>query len=129
MYLTLPVAVSLQGYARHLRELQDDLKASRSERERLEQSLDAVRKDLRVAQNSDVAYAQIYRENERLKHEVKRLKKDSSMDPDSERAYYDRKSGHSKELCVHSQHSGGGGGDVEHEVAATAMVYSRCTYS
>ena len=122
----------MQGYARHLRELQDDLKASRSERERLEQSLDAVRKDLRVAQNSDVAYAQIYRENERLKHEVKRLKKDSSMDPDSERAYYDRKShtvtGHSKELCVHSQHIGGGGGDVEHEVAATVMVYSRCIY-
>lgn len=81
---------SLQSYVRHLTELQEDLKASRSERERLEQSLDAVRKDLRVAQNSDVAYAQIYHENERLKHEVKRLKKDSSLDPDSERAYYDR---------------------------------------
>lgn len=81
----------LQSYARHLSELQEDLKASRSERERLELNLDAVRKDLRVAQNSDVAYAQIYRENERLKHEVKRLKKDSSMDPDSERAYCDRK--------------------------------------
>ena len=81
----------LQSYARHLGELQDDLKASRNERERLEQSLDAVRKDLRVAQNSDVAYAQIYHENERLKHEVKRLKKDTSIDPDSERAYFDRK--------------------------------------
>ena len=80
----------LQSHARQLSELQEDLKASRSERERLEQSLDAVRKDLRLAQNSDVAYAQMYHENERLKHEVKRLKKDSSIDPDSERAYFDR---------------------------------------
>ena len=78
----------LQSHARQLSELQEDLKASRTERERLEQSLDAVRKHLQAAQNSDLAYAQIYRENERLKHEVKRLKKD---DPDSERAYFDRK--------------------------------------
>ena len=77
------------------------MKASRNERERLEQSLDAVRKDLRVAQNSDVAYAQIYHENERLKHEVKRLKKDSTLDPDSERAYYDRMFSHlSNAICA-----------------------------
>ena len=91
----------LQSYARHLNELQEDLKASRNERERLEQSLDAVRKDLRVAQNSDVAYAQIYHENERLKHEVKRLKKDSTLDPDSERAYYDRMFSYPSNASVH----------------------------
>ena len=89
MYCYVPFC-SLQSHTRQLSELQEDLKASRIERERLEQNLDAVRKDLRLAQNSDIAYAQMYHENERLKHEIKRLKKDSSIDPDSERAYFDR---------------------------------------
>lgn len=95
------LSFSLQSHARQLSELQEDLKASRSERERLEQSLDAVRKDLRLAQNSDVAYAQMYHENERLKHEVKRLKKDSSIDPDSERAYFDREFSNHDSMCMY----------------------------
>ena len=41
-------------------ELQDDLKATRTERERLEQNNERLRKDLQIAQNSDLAYAQVY---------------------------------------------------------------------
>ena len=49
----------MQTYSRQLAEIQEDLKVTRAERERLEQNNERLRKDLQMAQNPDVAYGQV----------------------------------------------------------------------
>ena len=81
-----------QALHRQIAEMQEDLKATRNERERLELNNERLRKDM--AQNTDHPYAQLYRENEKLRKELTRLKKES-MDPDPDRTtYLDRKNSH-----------------------------------
>ena len=59
------VSLSLlpKGLQRQLQEQQEDLKAMRGERERLEQSNERLRKDLQMShQSADLAYAQVEKE-------------------------------------------------------------------
>lgn len=56
------VVVVSQTYSRQLAEVQEDLRVTRQERERLEQNNERLRKDLQMAQNTDVAYGQVRRE-------------------------------------------------------------------
>ena len=73
----------MQSQASQLSKLLKDLKASKREKEILEQNLDRVQSDLRVALDADDAYSKIYHENEMLKHELKWL---TASDQDIERS-------------------------------------------